>query len=66
MSAEDALEHFRKEIPTLGLLGSPHLIDSNCEYSIDDDVQLVCQYLKAYDSKKIDTLYKERKQYHFK
>ncbi len=60
MSAEDALEYFKNEIPTLGLLGSPVLIDTNRDYSIDDDVQLVCKYLKAYDSKKIDRLYKER------
>ncbi len=65
MSAEDALEHFKNEIPTLGLLGTPHLIDTNRDYSIDDDVQLVCKYLKAYDTKKIDTLYRERKQCHF-
>ena len=59
MSPEEALKHFKEEVPTLGLLGSSHLIDSTCDYSIDDDVQLVCKYLKAYESKKINTLYKE-------
>lgn len=34
-------------------------MDSGTAYDVDDDVQLVCKYLRAYDSKKIDRQYQE-------
>ena len=58
MTPEETLEQFRGEIPTLGLLGSPHLIPNQTPYVIDSEVQLVCKYLKAYKERKIDRLYK--------
>ena len=40
------------------LLGSPHHIHSRIPYTVDSDVQLVCKYLQAYSTKKIDSLYR--------
>ena len=54
------LEQFLSDIPTLDLIGTPHLI-SNSTYFIDDEVQLVCKYLKAYKKKKINQLFKTGK-----
>ncbi len=56
---QDFLIHFKEEIPALGLLGTSQHIDPGCDYSVDKDVQLVCKYLKAYDSGAINTLYNE-------
>ena len=47
-SSEKSLSHFQSEIPILGLLGTPRLIDHQAPYFVDDDVQLVCKYLRAY------------------
>ena len=47
-SPESALAQFIDEVPALGLLGVPHAIDHYTQYTVDDDVQLVCKYLKAY------------------
>ena len=58
-SAQDFLVHFKEEIPALGLLGTPHYIDTDYHYNIDKDVQLVCKYLRAYDSGVVDTLYND-------
>ena len=58
-SEHDFLIHFKEEIPALGLLGTPQHIDPGCDYSVDKDVQLVCKYLRVYDSEAIDTLYNE-------
>ena len=58
MTPEETLEQFRGDIPTLGLLGSPHLIPNQTPYVIDSEVQLVCKYLKAYKERRIDRLYK--------
>ena len=55
------LEHFKKEVPVLGLLGPPVAIEHNSKFYVTDEVQLVCKYLKAYDSKKIDKLYRDSK-----
>ena len=46
MTPDEALQQFCWDIPTLGLVGSPHLIPYQAP-SILDDVQLVCKYLKA-------------------
>ena len=60
MTPEEMLEQFCGDIPTLGLLGSPHEILNEIHFIIDEEVQLVCKYLKAYKEKRIDRLYKER------
>ncbi|XP_019859705.1 PREDICTED: uncharacterized protein LOC109587936, partial [Amphimedon queenslandica] len=45
---ESNLETFRELLPTFTFVGTLHHIDSSLHYEIDDDVQLVCKYLKAY------------------
>ena len=55
------LEHFKMEMPVLGLLGTPVAIEHTSKFSITDEVQLVCKYLRAYETKRIDVLYRERK-----
>ena len=64
--ADEFLEEFRSEIPIFKLLGSTKLIQSDAQYSVECEknsgVQLVCKYLKAYETggkKGIDKLYKE-------
>ena len=64
-SPEDALRHFLDDIPVLDLIGTKHRVSVNEPYVVDDDVQLVCKYLKAYKyvedgCRRIDKLYKER------
>lgn len=44
----DSLVQFKNDFPALALLGDPVLIEHNTQYRIDEDVQLVCKYLKAY------------------
>ena len=59
---DDALKHFQQEVPALGLLGTPHYIHPDTPYTVDEEVQLVCKYLKALKvggKKGIDKLYKE-------
>ena len=59
------MNQFREEVPTLSLLGTVHIVQAEVPYAVDDDVQLVCKYLQAYDKKdvsgkrEIDTLYGE-------
>ena len=62
MDFEESLKLFRTDIPALGLLGHPKLIDSTIPYCIDKDVQLVCKYLKAYKYGNINREYKEGKE----
>ena len=60
---EESLQLFTKIFPTLGLLGSMHPIYQVTPITVDEDVQLVCKYLKAYKIggvKGIDRLYKEQ------
>ena len=59
MTPEKMLEQFCGDIPILGLLGSPHQISSETPFNIDEEVQLVCKYLKAHKEGRIDCLYKE-------
>lgn len=62
MTPSEALEHFRHEIPALGLVGTPHFIEPDTPYTVDAEVQVVCKYLKAYSSKgshSINRLYRE-------
>ena len=48
---------FFGEVPVLQLIGSTQLIDSSIPYDVDEDVQLVCKYLKAYEEGMINMLY---------
>ena len=45
---EESLGLFMECFPTLRLLGSSHLIDPAIPMTVDEDVQLVCKYLRAY------------------
>ena len=54
------MEHFKKEVPALGLLGTPHYIHPNTPYCVDGEVQLVCKYLKALQVGDIDKLYHDQ------
>ena len=47
-SPNDSLVQFKNDFPALALVGDPVLIEHNAQYRIDEDVQLVCKYLKAY------------------
>ena len=62
MTPEEALKHFQQEVPALGLLGTPHYIHPDTPYTVDEEVQLVCKYLKALQiggKEGIDRLYQE-------
>ena len=61
MSPEEALTKFCNELPVLGLVGTPHKIHQK-PYTVDEDVQLVCKYLRALKTggiEGINKLYKE-------
>ena len=60
LTPDKALQQFYGDIPILGLpgLGSPHLIPNQTPFIVDDEVQLVCKYLKAYKEGRINRLYK--------
>ena len=61
-NVEESLELFFEDLPALGMLGTPHLVCHDAPYIVDEEVQLVCKYLKAYrigGTKGIDRLYKE-------
>ena len=65
MEPSDCLAQFLDDVPTLGLVGNKELVEPRRQYVIDDDVQLVCKYLKAYETggkNGIDKLYKEGKE----
>ena len=57
----ETLEFFFKQVPTFQFVGTPHCIDSKYKLKIDDEIQLVCKYLKALKSGHIDNIYKESK-----
>ncbi len=46
-----------KAIPALGLIAGQCHVDPRIPYSIDEDVRLVCKYLRAYSSGEINALY---------
>lgn len=46
-------------MPVLQLIGSPTIIEPDTSYAVDEDVQLVCKYLQAYKTGKIDRKYQE-------
>ena len=43
------MKQFREEVPTLSLLGTVHTIHTEAPYDVNEEVQLVCKYLLAYD-----------------
>ena len=49
-------EFMENKVPALGLVGTPHQIEPSALYCLDDDVQLLCSYFKAYESGEINTL----------
>ena len=58
------LKHFQQEVPALGLLGTPYYIHPDTPYTVDEEVQLVCKYLKALQvggTRGIDKMYREGK-----
>ena len=57
----DALKLFHREVPALQLLGTPHYIHPDIPFLVDQDVQLVCKYLRAYKmgGRGIDREYRE-------
>ena len=62
MSPGEALKQFCCEVPVLGLIGTQHMIPRDKAYSVNEDVQLVCKYLRALSiggTKGIDKLYRE-------
>ena len=62
MEPEEALKLFQQEVPALGLLGTPYYIRPDTPYTVDEEVQLVCKYLKALQvggEEGIDRLYEE-------
>ena len=65
MDSMMCLKEFYEDVPALGLLGTPHGIHPDMPYEADEEVQLVCKYLKAYrafkngSSKGINKLFKE-------
>ena len=62
---EQSLAQFIEEVPALGMLGDRCEINPSTPYTVDEDVQLVCKYLKAYwvymkkRGKGINELYEE-------
>ena len=66
MSPGEALKQFCCEVPVLGLIGTQHIIPRDKAYSVDEDVQLVCKYLRALSiggTNGIDRLYREGRNY---
>ena len=58
----DALSKFLEDIPTLNLVSNKEFVEPNRPYVLDDDVQLVCKYLKAFEvggKNGIDKLYRD-------
>lgn len=51
VTAGESLKLLLREVPALALIGSQHYIHPNTPFTIDQDVQLVCKYLQAYECK---------------
>ena len=62
-SPDESLKLFTDTFPIFNLLGTRMLVKPENPYFIDEEVQLVCKYLKALKDKSIDTLYKGKKWY---
>ena len=59
LTSEEMLEQFCGDIPMLSLLGSARKVLNEIPFIIDEEVQLVCKYLKAHKEGRIYQLYKE-------
>ena len=51
---QESLTIFWETFPVFNFLGSSHIVLSTEPYRVDDDVKLVCKYLKAYEEGWID------------
>ena len=51
------LKLFLAKVPVLDILGKCVQIDSSVLYDVDEYVQLVCKYLKAFDDGTINRLH---------
>ena len=63
---DKALKQFCCEVPILGMICTQHIIPRDKAYSVDEDVQLVCKYLRALSIggiRGIDKLYIEGRNY---
>lgn len=58
MTADENLQEFLTDFPVVAFIGNPKLIDLQQLYEVDSGVQLVCKYLKRFDTNKIDILYR--------
>ena len=61
MSPSESLTTFLENVPALGLVANKEYVEPRRPYVVDNDVQLICKYLKAYEigcKKGIDKLYK--------
>ena len=56
---EDSFKLLCSEVPALDLFGTPHHVNHEVPFCVDSDVQLVCKYLRAYKTGRIDELYRE-------
>ena len=54
MSPEENLEKFKNEFPVVAFIGISKLLDSTQPFKVDNGVQLVCKYLKRFDTNKIN------------
>jgi len=62
MNGGMSLNEFFEDVPALGLLGTPYLVEPTVPYEVDEEVQLVCKYLRAFKiggTKGINKLYKK-------
>ena len=56
---EENLKLFQERVPIFEYVGESIEINAKYKYKTDEDVQLVCKYLKAYKYNRIDRLYEE-------
>ncbi len=62
MQPVDALSQFLEDVPTLSLVCNKEFVEPHRPYVVDDDVQLVCKYLKVFEmggKNGIDKLYRD-------
>ena len=52
--SDKSLEQFCDKIPLFNLIGIRHKVSQNNQFTVSDEVQLVCKYLKAYKNGQID------------
>ena len=62
IDSNDYLKVFLERVPPFKFFGKEVLVSSDVPYQIDDETQLVCKYLSAYDTihngkRRIDAMY---------